>query len=724
MLNLATATRKDVLAYFENGWDITETLFSALQDDSTYYLYPDKLRHPLIFYFAHPAVFYINKFREAELIQESERIDPYFETIFAVGVDEMSWDDYGRAATDWPAVSAVREYRKKAHEKIVEVIMTAEFNSPISWDQAYWAIPMGMEHERIHIETSSVLVRQLPVNTVKRPRRWPAYAPVNNDVLVKNKFVEVPDAVVELGKARNFPSYGWDNEYGKRVVTVPAFKATKFLITNAEFLEFVKAGGYKTEKYWEEEGWNWRTFRQAECPTFWVPDGDTYRLRVMCDEIDMPWNWPVEVNWLEAHAYCRWRGPSYRVITEAEWHRLRGDTPAEYLDKVEADVIFRQDFPGNGNLRYGSSTAVDAYPPTSAGFYDVHGNTWEWTEDQADGLPGFKVHPFYLDFSTPCYDGRHNLIMGGSWVSTGNQASIYARYWFRRHFFQHLGFRLAQTIDPISENLYPLVDNPHKIEVNRWINEKNPYEQKKILEDYLQLHYAPDDELCPYSFGGLKDIVTSFPARCAQECAKHALPSSEGIALDIGCAVGRASFELARTFKSVIGLDYSRSFVQTATTLKERGSLRYRYIEEGRLWKESNAVVDPDIDRTRVTFICGDACNLPDDLGKFDAVLLANLIDRLPDPVKCLEKLPLLVKSGGVAVITSPYTWMEQYTPSTHWLGGYHYNGKDVRTFDWLQEFLSPHFELVEQKDMPLLIREHVRKFQLCVAHASIWRRK
>ena len=61
-----------------------------------------------------------------------------------------------------------------------------------------------------------------------------------------------------------------------------------------------------------------------------------------------------------------------------------------------------------------------------------------------------QVHPYYLDFSTPCFDGRHNLIMGGSWVSTGDQASVYARYWFRRHFFQHLGFRLAQTIRPIS----------------------------------------------------------------------------------------------------------------------------------------------------------------------------------------------------------------------------------------------------------------------------------
>ena len=51
------------------------------------------------------------------------------------------------------------------------------------------------------------------------------------------------------------------------------------------------------------------------------------------------------------------------------------------------------------------------YPPTEGGFYDVFGNVWEWTEDHFNGLPGFETHTYYDDFSTPTFDGRHNVII-------------------------------------------------------------------------------------------------------------------------------------------------------------------------------------------------------------------------------------------------------------------------------------------------------------------------
>ena len=54
---------------------------------------------------------------------------------------------------------------------------------------------------------------------------------------------------------------------------------------------------------------------------------------------------------------------------------------------------------------------VNMYPPTSMGVHDVYGNVWEWTEDHFNGLPGFSTTFLYDDFSTPCFDGRHNVIM-------------------------------------------------------------------------------------------------------------------------------------------------------------------------------------------------------------------------------------------------------------------------------------------------------------------------
>lgn len=71
---------------------------------------------------------------------------------------------------------------------------------------------------------------------------------------------------------------------------------------------------------------------------------------------------------------------------------------------------------------------------------------WEWTEDHFNGLPGMLTDYLYDDFSTPCFDGRHNIILGGSWASLGEVASRYGRYMFRRHFFQHCGFRVARSL--------------------------------------------------------------------------------------------------------------------------------------------------------------------------------------------------------------------------------------------------------------------------------------
>jgi hypothetical protein len=82
----------------------------------------------------------------------------------------------------------------------------------------------------------------------------------------------------------------------------------------------------------------------------------------------------------------------------------------------------------------------------------------------------------------------------------------------------------------------------------------------------------------------------------------------------------------------VTGLDYSHAFVNAGIALQEKGVLPYKYATEGRLLASSTAEVSTDIDRSRVKFMHGDACGLPKTFGAYDAVLLANLLDRLPYP--------------------------------------------------------------------------------------------
>src|SRR6185503_8560350 len=104
-------------------------------------------------------------------------------------------------------------------------------------------------------------------------------------------------------------------------------------------------------------------------------------------------------------------------------------------------------------------------------------------------------------------------------------------------------------------------------------------------------------------------------------------------------------------------------FIGTARHLQAHGAMDFEYVEEGELTHRGHAVVPNDIDRKSICFEHGDATDLPVELGTFDVVLMANLIDRLHDPRRCLLRLAERLKSGGQLVITSPYTWLEQYTP-------------------------------------------------------------
>lgn len=124
---------------------------------------------------------------------------------------------------------------------------------------------------------------QLPLTSLRRPEFWPAYhpsasqpspvVPAEGIDYPINEMRAVPAQTVVLGKPLDYPSFGWDNEYGRKVIEVQAFKATTFKVTNGEFLAFVKSGGYSTPKYWSTEGWGWKTFRNVKWPTFWIPDG-------------------------------------------------------------------------------------------------------------------------------------------------------------------------------------------------------------------------------------------------------------------------------------------------------------------------------------------------------------------------------------------------------------------------------------------------------------------
>ncbi len=691
------AKRAEIKKYFNDTYSLYERLFDCLVSEEAWYTKAIPLRHPLIFYYGHTAVFFVNKLHVAKLIPE--RLDAELESMVAIGVDEMSWDDLDDANYNWPGVAEVKRYRDRVRDLVNDFIDNAPLSLPIRWEDPMWIVLMGIEHERIHLETSSVLIRQLPLSLVQSDPLFPV-CDIQHTEAPENSLVPIPAKEVRVGKDRSADLYGWDNEYGEQLHEVKSFKASKYLVSNQEYLEFVEDGGYQTEKYWTDEGWEWCQFARATMPEFWFKQGDTYGYRAMTEAMNMPWSWPVDVNYLEAKAFCNWKSErtekQIRLPTEAEWYAMRND--------LDTDQPRWESAPGNINLEYGASACPVNLFKTRLGngseIYDLIGNVWQWTETPIDALPGFEVHPAYDDFSTPTFDGKHNLIKGGCFFSTGNYAIKDSRYAFRRHFFQHAGFRY--------------IESDEEVQINT-----NPYETDELVSQYLEFHYGAE------YFG-----VTNYAKKCGEVCVELAREMGlSGRAMDLGCAVGRSSFELARQFEHVDGIDFSARFINSAVELQSTGLKRFTTPIEGDIveFKETSLAELGYADiAQRCEFTQGDACNLKDKYTDYSLVFCGNLIDRLYAPKQFLNGMKDRILPGGLLVLTSPYTWLEDYTEREEWLGGFKDSvGENFTTLDGLKETLGEAFELVkEPQDIEFVIQETARKYQHTVAQMTIWCKK
>ena len=677
----AKALREKVRRYFHATYSIDEKLYELLADDAAFYLRPDPLRHPLVFYLGHTAVFYINKLNIAGII--SERINPAFESMFAVGVDEMSWDDLNDAHYDWPAIPRVREYRDKVRSFVDDLI--SKLPAPeggITWDSPWWAVIMGIEHERIHLETSSVLIRQMPLQRLQSMNFWNICE--DSDTAPQNELLPVKGKEIELGKDYTDPLYGWDNEYGKKSYIIQDFQASRFLVSNAEYKQFIDAGGYNAQEYWTPEGWAWKSYEKAKHPRFWaIGEEGEYFLRTIAALVSMPWNHPVEVNYLEAKAFCNWKakmtGLPIRMPTEAEWYVLRDgylDTDLPYWDKA----------PGNINLEYWASACpVDRF--AFGEFYDIIGNVWQWTETPIAAFPGFKIHPYYDDFSVPTFDTRHNLIKGGSFISTGNEAIRDSRYAFRRHFYQHAGFRY--------------ISSPMLVEA-----EDNLYEDDPSIVPFCDLDWGSDFALW---------LIDSF--------RDHLPDLKDGNALNLGCKTGRVSFELARYFTHVSGLDSTARIIQLAARIKEEGFIRYIEQEEGEITSiAEHSLKEKELQdyAARVEFWQADSSNLAPKYDGYDFVLALNTLEEAIDPSRFLSIIPERMKSGAYLVIADAYLYKAANPPS-----GIRKAGEPYRSWDWLKESLGADFELVaEPKDVWQPLRQSKRLYHSRLLQVSVWRKK
>jgi SAM-dependent methyltransferase len=242
------------------------------------------------------------------------------------------------------------------------------------------------------------------------------------------------------------------------------------------------------------------------------------------------------------------------------------------------------------------------------------------------------------------------------------------------------------------------------------------YEADSTRDQYLALHYPDGDPLEPFLGAGAPPLRERHPYAARGWWERR----PEDLALDVGCACGRTTLDLARDHRHAFGLDRSSALVRAAEGVRRTGRARYRTVVEGDLAREHDVAVDAP---PNATFLAGDALALPFPDGAFATVAALNLLDRVPDPARALRELARVVAPGGLLLVGSPWTWLDRFTPKELRLGGFEGARGPVRGAEEVRRRLAPGFRLEREGHLPFFLLHHARSGQLGLAHLSTFRR-
>ncbi len=387
----------------------TDALFRLIRPDSLYER-PIPERHRIVFYLGHLEAFDWNLIARREL--DRPPFNPSFDRLFAFGIDPPKGRLPEDQPADWPSMVEVERYNTRIRAEI-------DFLADAVPEQL---LHVAIEHRLMHAETFAYMLHQLPydrkVGQPPRSARVPQdplreWTPAEGRLQTRGsapQMIEIPAGRARLGMDAE-AGFGWDNEFQPHEVDVPAFRISKYKVTNAEYLDFVRTG--------------------ADPPFFWLERGGQWFYRGMFAETPLPLTAPVYVTQREAAAYAAWRG--MRLPTEPEFHRAAAlSSPSRNLDFRAWDPtpVTADDEPQN---------------PDKPAPSQMLGNGWEWTSTVFAPFPGFRPFPFYENYSAPFFDGDHYVMKGASPRTAARFLRPSFRNWFRGSYpYAYSTFRVAE----------------------------------------------------------------------------------------------------------------------------------------------------------------------------------------------------------------------------------------------------------------------------------------
>ena len=383
--------------------------------------------NPLRWEIGHVAYFYeyfiLRELYGEESILGNDRADALYDSIKVAHKDR--WD--------LPLLSL---HDTKAYMQAVLDKLSARLPDGFASEADSFIYQFGVFHEDMHTEAFIWARQTLAYPTPNFANAMDAQS--LRSVGAHAGFVDIPGGRFRLGAEAN-AAFMFDNEKYAHEVEVKAFSIAKAPVTNAEFAEFIAAGGYQHNDYWCDEGSEWKADNKVIHPGYWINNGDGQWLMRRFDQtMPLPANEPViHITWYEANAYCRWA--DLRLPSETEWEVAALGEP----DKNGNLSINKRRYPWGDNFPADDQSNLDgralgcvdvaahAGGDSAFGCRQMLGNVWEWTSDTFAPFPGFSADA-YTEYSTMLF-GNTKVLRGGAWTSRSRMMHGTYRNFFEPH---------------------------------------------------------------------------------------------------------------------------------------------------------------------------------------------------------------------------------------------------------------------------------------------------